>query len=315
MNVTKNLFPIMFHHFHDNKKHIKTQGSLNKDKLYKLLKKIGIKNILSPEEFIHKTKNNKIQKYETCITFDDGIKSQFDVAYSVLKDLKIKSFFFIYSSIFEKKINLLELNRHFREVYFKNIDKYYHSFYEILDKEIDKKKINKILDKNKNFFIKQKKIWNFYTISDLEFRFIRDRVLNRDKFEKISIELFIKKKFNYKEANKNIYMSKKNLEILSKDKNTIGLHSHSHPTNFDKLSYSKQFEELKKNKQILEKITKTNIYSMAFPLGRFNNNSLKILKKLKIKIAFLSQPKFKDKSLYETSREDHTILSEKLGLY
>ena len=53
--------------------------------------------------FFYKTKKNKIQNYETCITFDDGIKSQFDVAYPVLKDLKIKSFF-IYSSIFEKKL-------------------------------------------------------------------------------------------------------------------------------------------------------------------------------------------------------------------
>ncbi len=314
MKMKKKLFPIMFHHFHDNKKHVKSQGSLDKDKLYKLIKKIGIKNILSPDDFIHKTKNNKIQNYETCITFDDGIKSQFDVAYPLLKDLKIKSFFFIYSSIFGKKLNLLELNRYFREVCFKNIDQYYQSFYNILNKEIDKKTINKILDKKRTLFIKQKKIWNFYSISDLEFRFIRDRVLDRDKFEKISIQLFKKKEFDYKSFNKNIYINKKNLEILSKDENAIGLHSHSHPTNFDKLSYSKQFEELKKNKQILERISKNNIFSMAYPLGRFNSNSLKILKKLKIKIAFLSQPNFQDKSPYKTSREDHTILSKRLGL-
>ena len=203
------------------------------------------KNILSPDDFIYKTKNNKIQNYETCITFDDGIKSQFDVAYQFLKILKL-NLFFIYSSIFEKKLNF-ELNRYFREVFFKNVDQYYQSFYKILDKEIDKKTINKILNKKKTLFIKQKKIWSFYSISDLEFRFIRDRVLDRDKFEKINIQLFKKKEFDYKSINKNIYINKKNLESLSKDENTIGLHSHNNPTNFDKLSYSKQFEELKKN--------------------------------------------------------------------
>ena len=304
----------MFHHFHNGKKHIKTQGSFSKDQLYKLIKKIGVKNILSPDEYFYKTKNNKIQNYETCITFDDGIKSQFDVAYPVLKDLKIKSFFFIYSSIFEKKINFLELNRYFREVYFRNVDEYYLNFYEFLEKDINNNEIDKILNKNKNLFIKQKKIWKFYSISDLKFRFIRDRVLDRYKFEKISIDLFNKKKFNYRKMNKNIYINKKNLQILSKDGNTIGLHSHTHPTNFDNLSYKKQLEELIKNKKILEKITKNEIYSMAFPLGRYNKNSFKVLKKLRIKIAFLSQPNLKSKNLYKISREDHTILFKKLGL-
>ena len=56
--------------------------------------------------------------------------------------------------------------------------------------------------------------------------------------------------------NKNIYINKKNLQILSKDGNTIGLHSHTHPTNFDNLSYKKQLEELIKNKKILEKSQK-----------------------------------------------------------
>ena len=29
--MTKKLFPLMLHHFHDNKKHFKTQGSFSKD--------------------------------------------------------------------------------------------------------------------------------------------------------------------------------------------------------------------------------------------------------------------------------------------
>ena len=45
-----------------------------------------------------------------------------------------------------------------------------------------------------------------------------------------------------------------------------------------------------------------------FLSGRFNKNSLKVLKKLGIKIAFLSQPNLKSKNLYKISREDHTIL-------
>ena len=126
--MTKKLFPLMLHHFHDNKKHFKTQGSFSKDQFYKLLKKIGIKNILSPNNFLEKIKNGKLKNNQTCITFDDGIKSQFDIAYPLIKDLNLKAFFFIYSSIFDKKINFLELNRYFREIYYKNVDEYYIEF-------------------------------------------------------------------------------------------------------------------------------------------------------------------------------------------
>ena len=42
---------IMFHHFHDNKKHKKSEGSISKDNFYKIIKYIGKKNILNASEF------------------------------------------------------------------------------------------------------------------------------------------------------------------------------------------------------------------------------------------------------------------------
>ena len=84
---------IMFHHFHDGKKHLKGQGSITKDEFYKILNFIGIKNILNADIFFEKSKNNKLKDNEVCITFDDSVKCQIDIALPVLEDLKIKSFF------------------------------------------------------------------------------------------------------------------------------------------------------------------------------------------------------------------------------
>ena len=43
---------IMFHHFHDKKKHKKSQGTINKHQLSKIIKFIGRENILDAEQFI-----------------------------------------------------------------------------------------------------------------------------------------------------------------------------------------------------------------------------------------------------------------------
>ena len=42
---------LMFHHFHDAKLHLPSQGSIDKDQFYNLIKFIGQKNILNAEEY------------------------------------------------------------------------------------------------------------------------------------------------------------------------------------------------------------------------------------------------------------------------
>ena len=104
---------------------------------YKILNFIGFKNILNADIFFEKSKNNTLKDNEVCITFDDSVKCQIDVALPVLEDLKIKSFFFVYTSIFEGKPDYLELFRYFRTNYFENINEFYEEFYDILDEDLN----------------------------------------------------------------------------------------------------------------------------------------------------------------------------------
>jgi len=106
---TNNFFHgIMFHHFHDDGRHKKGQGSINKDELYKLVKFIGRKNILNAEEFIYRFINKKLKSNNVCFTFDDGIKAQYDVALPVLEDLNIKSFFLYIHPYLRANLTLLK---------------------------------------------------------------------------------------------------------------------------------------------------------------------------------------------------------------
>ena len=78
---------IMFHHFHDDGIHTKGQGSISQDVFYKLIKFIGRSNILDADVFFKKFKEKKLKQREVCLTFDDGIKCQIDIALPVLEDL------------------------------------------------------------------------------------------------------------------------------------------------------------------------------------------------------------------------------------
>ena len=70
----------MFHNFHDNKKYKKGDGSFSEKDLTKLIKFIGRKNILNAKDFINNYKNNTLKNENVCFTFDDGSKSQVDIA-------------------------------------------------------------------------------------------------------------------------------------------------------------------------------------------------------------------------------------------
>ena len=132
----------MFHHFH-NKFHKKTQGSISGSQFRAIIKYLKSKyNLINSEEFCKKVISKKIEKNDVCLTFDDCLKSQYEVAFPILKKNKISAFFFIYSGIFDKNFNNLELFRDFRNTKFSNINKFYECFFEILKTQFKKDFLN-----------------------------------------------------------------------------------------------------------------------------------------------------------------------------
>ena len=96
---------IMFHHFHNDKMHKRGQGSISKDDFYKLIKFLGRKNILNADEFLLRFKENRLTSKNLCLTFDDALKCQYDIAVPVMEDLDIKAFF-LFIHLFLVKIQI-----------------------------------------------------------------------------------------------------------------------------------------------------------------------------------------------------------------
>ena len=296
------LFPkkygLMFHHFHSSKTN-KTEGSITKKKFENILKKIGLKNIISAQEFIKSSE-------KVCITFDDSLKCQYDIALPVLNKYNLKAFWFLYSSSLNPKIDNIEIFRIFRNKRFINFNNFYKKFLNYL---LNKKNFNSFLEKNHNEMKKVKKNYPFYSLIEIEFRFIRDKFLSKKQYVNLIKKMYVDFKFNYKKEAKNIFLNKSQIKKLSKNGQIIGLHSHSHPTKISALSQNKQLEEYKKNKVVLEKIINKKITTSSHPSGDYNLDTLKVLKKLGIILSFRSNNK-KDNKYLNTTYENLTVPRE-----
>ena len=79
---------------------------------------------------------------------------------------------------------------------------------------------------------------------------------------------------------------------------------------FISLNYNQQFYEYKRNRNILSKILKkpNNFFqSMSHPCGKYDQNTLNVLNKLKIKIGFIERMNyFKTYSNFNIPRQDHS---------
>jgi len=148
----------------------------------------------------------------------------------------------------------------------------------------------------------------FYTSNDKKYRFLRDIIL-KDKYFEIVLGIMREKDYSITNRKDYLFMTIDNIKTLHKSGHSIGLHSHSHPTRIKNLNYKDQLVEYSQNYEFIYAITKTKISSMSHPCGNYNNDTLKVLKELDIKVGFRDSlmPSY-IKSPLEIPREDHANL-------
>lgn len=305
---------IMYHHFHDDKLHIKGQGSISSedfDRMLTFYEREKNYNFISANNYTEKSLKGSLKNNDICITFDDALKCQFDIAYPILKKRNISAFWFVYTSPLEGVIERLELYRHFRFSKFSDIDEFYAEFFRMTfnmekDMNIDIKSLLK--EFNPENFLKG---FPFYSYNDKKFRYLRDDVLGIEKYNFIMDEMLNEWDYDVKSNSKLLWMEPSDIKELYSQGHVIGLHSHTHPTAMEKLSYSEQMKEYSTNKEILESITKSKVNSVSYPCNSYNNNTISIMKELDIKIGFRANLERGFNSVHEMRREDHSnILKE-----
>ena len=97
----------MFHHFHNNE-HTKGQGSISENDFEKII--LHYKdNILSAEDWYKKAISGQLSENDICLTFDDALLCQYDVALPILKKHNLTAFWFVYSSVIQGYSEKLEI--------------------------------------------------------------------------------------------------------------------------------------------------------------------------------------------------------------
>ena len=297
---------IMFHHFHDDHKHIRGQGSISAETLDKMLDYYSKShNIINADEFAEKALNNKLNSNDVCLTFDDALLCQYDVAYPVLKNRGIKAFWFVYSSPLDGVLEKLEIYRHFRFSMFSDIEDFYSAFFQLLEK-INPSYIEVLNDYNPDEHFQYAP---FYTPNDKRFRFARDVILGGGyKYNEIMDQMLAAYNYDVNENAKLLWLTADNIKDLSDNGHIVGLHSYSHPTVMITKNYAEQRDEYETNKNQLEKIIQKKIFSVSYPCNSYNEDTLRCMNELGVTIGFRAnmQDICIGNKMLEIPREDHS---------
>ena len=302
----KNPHGIMFHHFH-GEGHSESQGSISASQFKSLVAFLGQEhNLLSASEFHKRYLVGALTDHDICLTFDDGLRCQYDIAAPILNELNLTAFFFVYSSIFTEQPDLFEIYRSFRHKCFSDINEFYDHFFNIF---LEKNNIDR------TYLIEEFQTsdylltFDIYSYEDRLFRYVRDVILNRKTYGEIMQEMMRGKGFDIEFESSSLWMSEVQVEELSSRGHIIGLHSHTHPTNMHAVPAREQKIEYETNARLLREVVKSPICSMAHPCGSYNDNTLQILEAMNITIGFRSNLDFvQNRSVLEVPRCDHAAL-------
>jgi peptidoglycan/xylan/chitin deacetylase (PgdA/CDA1 family) len=292
---------LMFHHFHDCQ-HPKNQGAISRDDFERILDRYG-NRILTASDWLARSNANHLSPENVCVTFDDALRCQIDVALPVLRERGMTAFWFVYSSVFEGKIDRLELFRYFRTVKFKNFDSYCDAFISAasgmypqkLSSRLDRAKIEQHLAE-----------YSFYSFNDRLYRYVRDRILVPTEYDLVLRAMMSNTGFDIEAAKPKLCMTEADIKLLAESNHEIGLHSYSHPTYIEGLTSAEQRDEYERNHRHLEETLGKRPLSMAHPCNSYNADTLSILDHLGVEIGFRANlahgPAM---SRFEIPREDH----------
>jgi peptidoglycan/xylan/chitin deacetylase (PgdA/CDA1 family) len=303
---------IMFHHFH-GADHPTGQGSISGNDFEEMIDWLSERyNLLSADLYMERLEQGALKQDDICLSFDDALLCQADIAVPILNKRNIQAFFFVYSSPFVGDPDPLEIYRYFRNVEFSDIDQFYAEFFQVVralyaDQVDAAEKNYKAADYLKAF--------PFYTENDKWFRFLRDEVLGKENYDNAMNSLMTRHKFDRSKASSKLWMNDDHIRKLSNDGHIVGLHSYSHPTTIHKISVEQQETEYVKNFEHLYSILGHKPSAMSHPCGNYSDDTLEILKKLGIKIGFRSSNSITTiRSPLEVPRDDHANVMKQMKL-
>lgn len=284
------MFAVEFHYFHDDTTHPRCQGSLSAADLERMLDHLQARyTLLNAADFLETALAGTGRPDQICLTFDDGVRSQLDVAVPVLEARGLTGMFFCYSSHFCQDISMLEVYHDFRFRCYETVEQFYADFFACLKN--DPAVYNERIARGMEAFSYDEYLphcpWHSYT--DKLFRYTRDCLLTPQQYRLLMAQLMLRRGYDWKKRSADLWIDAQALRALEKKGHLIGLHSHTHPTNITALSREAQWLEYAENQRQLSQILNHPVTVAAYPCGKYHEGTLADMARLKVNLAFTAE--------------------------
>ena len=262
--------------------------------------------IVPAREWLRRACEGSLDLGEVCLTFDDNLQSQYDVAFPVMQELGLTGFWFVATSTLDQLGTRLELYRRFRSEQFDTIESFYSAFDEAVSYSAYASEVERAIAtfEPSHYLVS----FDFYTDADRRFRYIRDDVLGPRRYEAVMDRMIELHGATLEGLAENLWMDQQSLRHLHEESHVIGLHSHSHPTRLAHLSSEAQFREYRENFVRLLEILGESPQTMSHPCNSYTEATLTILRRLGVTLGFRSNMAMLDISELEYPRRDHADL-------
>ena len=297
---------IMFHHFHDGQRHPAGEGSLSAEQLAGLIELLGRERILPAREWVERATRRALRESDLCLTFDDTLRCQWNVAAPVLREFGLTAAWFITTGALRGQGPRLEIDRRFRLTRFGSVEDFYAAFFRLLGDGPEAEAVQRALEGfDPASYLAG---FPFYSEADRRFRFVRDEALGPRRYARLMDALIRATGDDPAELARGAWLTSEQVVALHAEGHVLGLHTHTHPTRVAQLPAAEQLREYRDNLMALWQWTGERPRVMAHPCNSYSAATLDLLRGLGVRIGFRSNLALREHSELEFPREDHANL-------
>lgn len=279
---------------------------------FEIVDRIGRHHFLSAGDWMERARAGRLQPDDLCLTFDDNLRCQHDVALPVLDALGLGAFWFVYTSPLQGVMERLELYRYFRSVQYPDFDAFFAAFLDYLAGTPHGAGLDAIMASTDAASYLDE--FPFYSLTDRQFRYLRDIHLGEARYDEVMEGMINVSALPVADIHDRLWMDGDTLRGLAAAGHIVGTHSHTHPTRIEMLPDGALRDEHVTSHRLLSDLLGAAPRAMSHPCNMWDGRTLDILDGLGFDIGFAARLEAGHDSRFLYPRHDHADVMTFLGM-